>query len=36
MSSPAVKILLPLFQEEAEIVGLVKEPLPHFVEAAVK
>lgn len=36
MSSPAVKILLPLFQEEAVIVGLVKEPLPHLVEAAVK
>ncbi len=35
MSSSALKILLPLFQEEAEIVGLIKEPLPHLVEAAI-
>jgi CBS domain containing-hemolysin-like protein len=34
-SSPALKILLPLFQENAEIVGLAKAPLPHLVEAAV-
>jgi hypothetical protein len=36
MSSPAAKILLPLFQESVNIVGLAKEPLPHLVEAAVK
>jgi hypothetical protein len=35
-SSPAQKILLPIFHEKAEIVGLEKEPLPHLVEAAVK
>lgn len=34
-SSPALKILLPLFQENAEIVGLSKAPLPHLVEASV-
>jgi hypothetical protein len=31
-SSPALKILLPLFQEQAEIVGIIKEPLPHLVQ----
>ena len=36
MSSPAVKILLPLSQEKAVIIGLDKEPLPHLVEAAVE
>ena len=36
MSGPAIKVLLPLFQEKAEIVGLEKEPLPHLVEAAVE
>jgi hypothetical protein len=35
MSSPAAKILLPLSQENVEIVGLSREPLPHMVEAAV-
>ncbi len=35
MSSPAIKILLPLSQERAEIVSLRKEPLPHLVEASV-
>lgn len=35
-SSPAVKILLPLSQESVEIVGVVKEPLPHMVQEAVK
>jgi hypothetical protein len=34
MSSPARKILLPLFQEDAVIVGIIQEPLPHLVEAA--
>ena len=35
-SSPAVKILIPLSQENIEIVGVVKEPLPHLVQEAVK
>ena len=35
MSSPAPKVVLPLSQENAEFVGLTKEPLPHLVEAAV-
>jgi hypothetical protein len=35
MSCRAAKILLPLSQENAEFVGLSKEPLPHLVEAAV-
>lgn len=35
MSSPAPKILLPLSQENTEIVGMAKEPLPHLVEAVV-
>ncbi|MBU0768265.1 MAG: DUF3842 family protein [Proteobacteria bacterium] len=35
-SSPAIKILLPLSQESVEIVGVVKEPLPHLVQEAVK
>lgn len=34
-SSSAVKILIPLSQENVEIVGVVKEPLPHLVQAAV-
>lgn len=36
MSSPAAKILLPLFQERVDIVGLEKEYLPHLVEVALK
>ena len=36
MSSSAYKILLPFTQESAEIIGVVKEPLPHMVEKAVK
>ena len=36
MSSPAYKILLPLSQEKADIIGLAKEPLPHLVEKAVE
>ena len=36
MSSPALKLLLPLAQEKAEIVGSSKEPLPHLVEEAVR
>ena len=35
MSSAAAKILLPLSQENADIVCLSREPLPHLVEAAV-
>ena len=33
--STAVKFLLPLFQEDINIVGVSKEPLPHLVEKAV-
>lgn len=36
MSSTAPKVLLPLSQEHAEIVGLTREPLPHLVEASVE
>jgi hypothetical protein len=36
MSSSANKFLLPLSQEKAEIVGGIKEPLPHLVEATIK
>jgi hypothetical protein len=36
MSCSALKLLLPISQERAEIVGLVKTPLPHLVEAAVE
>ncbi len=32
-SSPAMKLLLPLTQEEVEVVGVQKQPLPHHVEA---
>jgi len=35
MSSPAKKIILPLAQENVEIVGTVREPLPHLVQIAV-
>jgi hypothetical protein len=35
-SSRAAKILLPLHQEQVEIVGIIKEPLPHLVETAVE
>jgi hypothetical protein len=35
MSSAAPKVILPLSQENAEFVGLTREPLPHLVEAAV-
>jgi hypothetical protein len=36
MSSSALKILLPISQEMVEIIGVVKEPLPHLVEMAVE
>ncbi len=34
-SSPARKLLLPLNQEGVEIVGSVKEPLPHLIDRLV-
>ncbi|MFH1134496.1 MAG: DUF3842 family protein [Pseudomonadota bacterium] len=34
-SSPAPKLLLPLFQEKVTLVGLSGEPLPHLVEEIV-
>jgi D-arabinose 1-dehydrogenase-like Zn-dependent alcohol dehydrogenase len=36
MASPALKILLPLSQEQVEIVGVLNEPLPHLVQNAVE
>jgi hypothetical protein len=36
MSSNAIKILLPLTQEKVEIIGVVKEPLPHMVQVVVE
>lgn len=35
-SSPAKKILLPLNQEQIDIVGVAKEPLPHLIDALIK
>jgi hypothetical protein len=34
-SSPARKLLLPLNQEGVEIIGSVKEPLPHLIDRLV-
>ncbi len=34
--SPARKILIPLSQENVEIVGVIHEPLPHLIESLVK
>ena len=34
-SSPALKILLPLSQENVSLVGTTREPLPHLVEEIV-
>lgn len=34
-SAAALKILIPLSQEKVEVVGVVKEPLPHLVQMAV-
>lgn len=34
-SSPARKLLLPLNQEGVEIIGSVKEPLPHLIDRMV-
>ena len=36
MSSPALKILLPLSQEKVEIVSVIKDPLPHMVQTIVE
>lgn len=36
MSCAAIKFLLPLFQENAEIMGVVSEPLPHLVQTVVE
>lgn len=35
-SSPAHKLLLPLFKEDVTLVGFVEEPLPHLVEVMIK
>jgi NAD(P)-dependent dehydrogenase (short-subunit alcohol dehydrogenase family) len=35
-NSPARKLLLPLSQENIEIVGLVQAPLPHLIEALIE
>ncbi|MGC8938558.1 MAG: DUF3842 family protein, partial [Thermodesulfovibrio sp.] len=34
-SSSAKKILLPINQEGIEVIGVVKEPLPHLVEKLI-
>ena len=36
LSSPAFKILLPFSKEQVDIVGIVKEPLPHLGQAVVE
>jgi hypothetical protein len=35
-SSPARKLLLPLNQEQVEILGITKEPLPHLIEELIQ
>jgi Ni,Fe-hydrogenase maturation factor len=35
-SSPAVKLLLPLTQENVEVIGISPEPLPHLVDHLVE
>jgi len=35
-SSPAKKLLIPLSQENVEIVGVVPIPLPHLIEALIQ
>ena len=35
-SSPAMKLLLPLKMPEVEIIGALKEPLPHLIDMLVK
>lgn len=34
-ASPAKKLLLPLTRENVEVVGVVREPLPHLVEKII-
>ncbi|MDJ0784299.1 MAG: DUF3842 family protein [Desulfosarcinaceae bacterium] len=34
--SPALKLLLPLSQENVQVVGVVANPLPHLVEALIE
>jgi hypothetical protein len=36
MSSPALKFFLPLSQENAKVVGVASEPLPHLVQEVVE
>jgi hypothetical protein len=33
---PALKLLLPLSQENVEIMGFVSEPLPHLVDKIIR
>jgi hypothetical protein len=33
--SPGLKLLIPLSQERVEVIGVISEPLPHFVEKCV-
>jgi hypothetical protein len=35
-SSPARKLLLPLNQEQIDIIGIIKEPLPHLADALIQ
>ncbi len=35
-SSSAKKLLLPLNQEQVEIIGFIKEPLPHLIEILIQ
>jgi len=35
-ASPAVKLLLPLTQEPVQVVGTVREPLPHLVDKLIR
>jgi hypothetical protein len=35
-SSPARKMVIPLNQEQVDIVGFTKEPLPHLVDELIK
>ncbi|MBF0558527.1 MAG: DUF3842 family protein [Nitrospirae bacterium] len=35
-TSPAKKILLPLNQEDIEVLGLAREPLPHLIEKLIE
>jgi Ni,Fe-hydrogenase maturation factor len=35
-NSPAKKLLIPLFQENVVIVGIVPEPLPHLIETLIE